>query len=102
MADYLTSSLTYSILPPLLTSTIQSTLYSNNILTPRHPQSREFNRDRKAIYSLLVAVYFIYTVYTAFTSLEPTFYDLLGVPVDVSSTDLRSRFKQLYGLKPLV
>jgi hypothetical protein len=96
MAEYLTSSLSYSVLPPLLTSTIQSTLYSHNILTPRHPQSPQFHRDRKIVYTSLVAVYFVYTVYAALSSIEPTLYDLLGVSVDCTSVELRSRFKQLY------
>ena len=95
MSEYFTSTLTYSILPPLLTSTIQSTLYSNNFLTRQHPQSPQFRRDRKVIYTLLVLAYLFYTLYSAFNTLEPTLYDLLGVPTDVSSAELRSRFKQL-------
>jgi DnaJ domain len=96
MNDYLASTIAYSVLPPLLTTYLHSILYSSNILAPQHPQSPQFNRDRKVIYSGLVLAYLVYTAFQACTTLPPTYYDVLGVPVNVTSSDLRSQFKILY------
>src|SRR5271169_4091722 len=96
MNDYLTSSITYSIIPPLLTSYLQKFLYSSNVIPPQHPQSPQFHRDKRNIYTLLVIAYLIYTTYAAYTDLGPTYYDILGVSTTVNATELRSRFKILY------
>jgi len=95
MSEYVTASVTYSVLPPLLTSYVQKFLYSSNLLAPQHPQSPQFHRDRKIIYTVLVIAYLLYTAYSAFAGLSSTFYDLLGVTTTVDSSELRSRFKIL-------
>ena len=99
MNDYLTSSITYSVLPPLLTSSIQNILYSYNLISPQPAQSQQFQRDRRNIHTILIVAYLSYTIYTAYTGLPPTYYDVLGVNTTVSSSELRSRFKVLYFLK---
>ena len=93
--EYFTSSLSYSILPPLLTSSLQNILYNAKFLRAQHPQSPAFHRDRKVIYTLLVLVFLIYSTYTGYTGLAPTYYDILGVSTSVTSSELRSRFKIL-------
>jgi len=94
--DYLSSLLTYSILPPLLTSTLQSALYATHILPPQPSHSPSFIRDKKALHTFLVVLFLVYSVYTAHTGLSPSYYTLLGMPTSATSADLRSRFKLLY------
>jgi hypothetical protein len=96
MNDYFISSLAYSILPPILTSSLQNLLYSNNIIPRQHPQSLKFQRDRKFIYTLLVIAFLVYSTYTAYTSLGPTYYDLLDASITATTSELRSQFKILY------
>jgi len=95
MTDYLTSSVTYSIVPPILTSWLQKFVYSSKIIPAQHPQSPKFRRDHLIIYILLAATYLVYTSYTAYTGLEWTYYDVLGVSTSVTPAELRSRFKTL-------
>jgi hypothetical protein len=101
MNDYFVSSITYSILPPLIASSLQNLLYSNNILPRQHPQSHQFQRDRRLIYTILVLAFLFYTTYTAYTGLSPTYYDLLGVSTAATPSELRSQFKILYLDSPL-
>jgi hypothetical protein len=96
MNDYLASSITYSVVPPLFTSYLQKILYSFNIIPPQHPQSPQFHRDKRIIYTLLVIAYLVYTTRTAYTELKPTYYGILGVSTTATATELRSRFKILY------
>jgi hypothetical protein len=96
MAEYVTASVTYSVLPPLLTTYLQKFLYSSSILPVQHPQSPQFHRDRKFIYTALVVAYLLYTTFAAFAELHPTYYDLLGVATTADATGIRSRFKILY------
>jgi hypothetical protein len=93
--EYLTSSLSYSILPPLLTSSLQNILYTSNLIPVQSPQSPAFHRDKKIIYTLLVLGFLIYSTYTGYTGLGPSYYDVLGVPTSAPSSDLRTRFKIL-------
>ena len=95
MTQYLASSLTYSIVPPLLTSYLQKLVYSSNIIPAQHPQSPKFHRDRLIIYTLVVVAYLVYTTYTAYTGLGWTYYNVLGVSTSVTPSELRSRFKSL-------
>jgi hypothetical protein len=96
MAEYVTASVTYSVLPPLLTTYLQKFLYSSSILPVQHAQSPQFHRDRKFIYTALVVAYLLYTTFAAFAELHPTYYDLLGVATTADATGIRSRFKILY------
>jgi hypothetical protein len=96
MAEYVTASVTYSVLPPLLTTYLQKFLYSSSVLPVRHPQSPQFHRDRKFIYTALVVAYLLYTAFAAFVELRPTYYDLLSVTTGADATEIRSRFKVLY------
>jgi hypothetical protein len=96
MAEYITASVTYSVLPPLLTTYLQKFLYSSSILPVQHPPSPQFLRDRKFIYTALVVAYLLYTTFAAFSELHPTYYDLLGVTTTAGETVIRSRFKILY------
>lgn len=98
MNDYLTSSITYSVLPPLLASSIQNILYSYNLISAPPAQSPQFQRDRRNIYTILIVAYLSYTIYTAYTGLPQTYYDVLGVNTTVTPSELRSRFKVLYFL----
>src|SRR5271170_5196580 len=95
MTEYLASSVTYSIVPPLLTAWLQKFVYSSKIIPAQHPQSPKFHRDHLVIYTLLVVAYLVYTAYTAYTGLGWTYYDVLGVSTSVTPAELRSRFKTL-------
>ena len=95
MTEYLASSVTYSIVPPLLTAWLQKFVYSSKIIPAQHPQSPKFHRDHLVIYTLLVVTYLVYTAYTAYTGLGWTYYDVLGVSTSVTPAELRSRFKTL-------
>lgn len=94
--EYLTSTLSYSILPPFLTSSLQNILYNSKLIPIQNPQSPAFHRDKKVIYTFLVLVFLIYSTYTGYTGLGPSYYDILGAPTSATPSDLRTRFKILY------
>lgn len=63
---------------------------------PRQGQPA-FARDRRNIFVLVVASYLLYTIYEADWQLrlQGHFYNELGVPVDVDSRSVQSRFRRL-------
>lgn len=57
--------------------------------------TQNYARDRRRIYIAVVLSYLAYTLYTAYQAIEPNFYEILDVPLDVDVKGLRTRFRRL-------
>ncbi|CAG8493352.1 8294_t:CDS:2 [Paraglomus occultum] len=95
MQEYL-SYFGWLFLPPLATSFLQRTyygiFYSNN---PPHPQSHKFRKHYKRIYTVVVISYLVYTIFEAIWSIQPNFYEILGVKKEFEAKTLKTHFRRL-------
>ncbi|KAH7026126.1 membrane associated DnaJ chaperone-like protein [Microdochium trichocladiopsis] len=90
----------WSFLPNLITGWVQTIYYGVTIRAgePKPtPGTPRYNEHRRRIYILVVSCYLLYTVYEADWVLQRagTFYSDLGVPVDASEKEIKSRFRRL-------
>ncbi|CAG8610840.1 6859_t:CDS:2 [Paraglomus brasilianum] len=95
MQEYL-SFFGWLFLPPLATSFVQRTyygiVYSNNA---PHPQSPKFRKHYKRIYTIVVISYLVYTIFAAIESIQPNFYEILGVKKEFEAKTLKTHFRRL-------
>lgn len=59
------------------------------------PGSKNYGRDRRIIYIVVVVSYLLYTLYAAYVALPTNFYETLGVPLDVEEKRLRTSYRRL-------
>lgn len=59
------------------------------------PGSREYARDRRIIYILVVLSYLLYSLYSSYAALPINYYEALGVPTDVQEKQLRKTYRRL-------
>ncbi|CCG83884.1 protein of unknown function [Taphrina deformans PYCC 5710] len=59
------------------------------------PGTVRYARDRRIIYVVVVLSYLAYTLYSAFLSIEPNYYNYLLVPIDVEEKQLRRAFRRV-------
>ncbi|KAK6539523.1 hypothetical protein TWF694_009739 [Orbilia ellipsospora] len=93
------SFLGWMFLPNLVTGWIQSFLYrlftrAGDPMPP--PGSPRYMRDRKYIYCFVIGAYLMFTMYECWLNIvsEPTFYQLLGVPVDADERLIKKQFRK--------
>ncbi|KAK0635359.1 hypothetical protein B0T17DRAFT_39094 [Bombardia bombarda] len=94
------SLLGWSFLPNLVTGWVQSIYYSITIRAgdPKpQPGTPRFAEHRRRIHILVVAIYLLYTIYEADYDLQRdgSFYADLGVPLDATEREIKSRFRRL-------
>ncbi|KAK6340422.1 hypothetical protein TWF730_002179 [Orbilia blumenaviensis] len=89
----------WAFLPNLVTGWIQSFLY--RLFTRAGdpmPQagSPRFMRDRKNIYCFVIAAYLLFTIYECWAGIvaQPTFYEMLGVPIDADEKLIKRGFRK--------
>lgn len=59
------------------------------------PGSREYARDRRIIYIVVVLSYLLYSLYSSYAALPANYYQLLGVATDVQEKQLRRTYRKL-------
>lgn len=85
-------------LPDLATYVLQRLLYRMFYRNPQRPSSTSpsYARHRRWLHSLVLLGYFIYTAKEAYSSLSPTLYDTLQLPLDAYTPQaLKRQFKIL-------
>ncbi|RDA93687.1 hypothetical protein CP533_4871 [Ophiocordyceps camponoti-saundersi (nom. inval.)] len=102
MSNFL-SIVGWYILPGLATSVIQTVYYGFTIRAgdPKPtPDSARYLKHRRNINIVVVTVYLLYTVFEAHHDIHsaPSFYDDLGVPLDATEREIRTRFRRLAAL----
>ncbi|KAI0973857.1 hypothetical protein F4678DRAFT_388554 [Xylaria arbuscula] len=100
MSTAVLSLVAWRFLPGLVTGWVQSIYYSITIrVGDRHPQpnSPRWQLHRRRIYTSVITIYLLYTIYEAHWELQRAgnFYTALGVPIDASDRDIRVRFRRL-------
>ncbi|KAI1306205.1 hypothetical protein F5Y03DRAFT_144910 [Xylaria venustula] len=100
MSTAVLSLVAWRFLPGLVTGSIQSIYYSLTIRAgdPHpSPSSPRWQLHRRRIYTAVITVYLLYTIYEAHWELQRdgNFYTKLGVPIDASDRDIRARFRRL-------
>ncbi|KAI0405993.1 membrane associated DnaJ chaperone-like protein [Xylaria palmicola] len=100
MSNNTLSLLGWMFLPNLVSGWVQSIYYGLTIRAgdPRPPpNSPRWQLHRRRIHTLVVALYLLYTIYEADWELRRggSFYQSLGVPLDASERDVKSRFRRL-------
>ncbi|GAW13007.1 hypothetical protein ANO14919_023830 [Xylariales sp. No.14919] len=103
MSNNMLSLLGWMFLPNLVTGWVQSIYYGLTIRAgdPRPPpNSARWQQHRRRIHTLVITLYLLYTIYEADWELQRsgTFYSSLGVPLDASERDIKSRFRRLAAL----
>ncbi|KAL1858303.1 hypothetical protein VTK73DRAFT_7848 [Phialemonium thermophilum] len=93
----------WAFLPNLVTGWLQTIYYGIVIRAgdPKpQPGSPRYAEHRRRIYILVVSLYLLYTVYEADFELRRagSFYADLGVPLDASERDIKTRFRRLAAL----
>ncbi|RCI08885.1 hypothetical protein L249_5088 [Ophiocordyceps polyrhachis-furcata BCC 54312] len=91
------------ILPGLATSLIQSVYYGFTVRAgdPKPaPDSARYLNHRRNINIVVVAAYLLYTVFEAHDDIRsaPSFYDELGLPLNATEREIRTRFRRLAAL----
>ncbi|EAQ92477.1 hypothetical protein CHGG_00712 [Chaetomium globosum CBS 148.51] len=99
----LLSLLGWSFLPNLVTGWTQSLYYSITIRAgdPKpQPGTPRWAEHRLRIHIAVVALYLLYTIYEADYDLQRagTYYTDLGVPLDATEREIKSRFRRLAAL----
>ncbi|KAK4041770.1 hypothetical protein C8A01DRAFT_34149 [Parachaetomium inaequale] len=99
----LLSLLGWSFLPGLVTGWTQSLYYSITIRAgdPKpQPGSPRWAEHRRRIHILVITLYLLYTIYEADYDLQRagTFYTDLGVPLNATDREIKSRFRRLAAL----
>ncbi|KAK6338966.1 hypothetical protein TWF696_009764 [Orbilia brochopaga] len=89
----------WMFLPNLVTGWTQSFLYRLFIRAgdPIPPTgSPRYMRDRKYVYSFVIAAYLMFTMYECWLGItsQPTFYQLLGVPEDADEKLIKKEFRR--------
>ncbi|EWC43457.1 hypothetical protein DRE_07567 [Drechslerella stenobrocha 248] len=89
----------WMFLPNLVTGWVQSFLYRlfTRAGDPIPPTgSPRYMRDRKFVYCFVVAAYLMFTTYECWVGItsKPTFYQLLGVPVDADEKLIKKEFRR--------
>ncbi|KAF7560471.1 hypothetical protein G7046_g3660 [Stylonectria norvegica] len=102
MSSYL-SMLGWAFLPNLATSWLQTIYYGVAVRAgdPKPgPGSARFNKHRRNIHILVIALYLAYTIYEADYEQRcfPSFYADLGLPFDAGDRDIKSRFRRVAAL----
>ncbi|KAK4122393.1 hypothetical protein N657DRAFT_664963 [Parathielavia appendiculata] len=97
------SLLGWSFLPNLVTGWTQTLYYSITIRAgdPKpQPGTPRWAEHRRRIHIIVVALYLLYTIYEADYDLQRvgTFYSDLGVPLNATDRDIKSRFRRLAAL----
>ncbi|KAK4241291.1 chaperone protein DnaJ [Achaetomium macrosporum] len=97
------SLLGWSFLPNLVTSWTQSLYYSITIRAgdPKpQPGTPRYAEHRRRIHILVVALYLLYTIYETDYDLQRagSFYTDLGVPLNATDREIKSRFRRLAAL----
>ncbi|KAK3378103.1 hypothetical protein B0H63DRAFT_236646 [Podospora didyma] len=100
MSGQLLSLLGWSFLPNLVTGFVQSIYYGITIRAgdPKpQPGTSRWAEHRRRINILVVLFYLLYTIYEADDNLQRagSFYADLGVPLDATERDIKSRFRRL-------
>ncbi|EMC98836.1 hypothetical protein BAUCODRAFT_381853 [Baudoinia panamericana UAMH 10762] len=100
MANNLISMAGWYFLPNLVTGYIQTALYTLLIRAgePKpQPGAPRFIQDRKRIFTAVILLYLLYTVYEADWQLRLSgdFYQALGVSHSATERDVQSRFRRL-------
>lgn len=83
----------WAIIPNFASGFIHNSLLK--VLPLSRPGTAKHVRDRRIIYVLVVSSYLLYTLLEAYTELQPSYFELLGVPIDVSEKTLRTHFRRL-------
>ncbi|KAH6649916.1 hypothetical protein F5144DRAFT_522700 [Chaetomium tenue] len=99
----LLSLLGWSFLPDLVTGWTQSLYYSITIRAgdPKpQPGTPRWAEHRRRIHIAVVALYLLYTIYEADYDLQRagSYYTDLGVPLDATEREIKSRFRRLAAL----
>ncbi|KAF3939792.1 hypothetical protein ABW19_dt0200633 [Dactylella cylindrospora] len=89
----------WMFLPNMVTGWIQSFLYRLFIRAgdPIPPTgSPRYMRDRKYVYSFVIGAYLLFTMYECWAGItsQPTFYQMLGVPVDADDKLIKREFRK--------
>ncbi|KAI1822145.1 hypothetical protein F4861DRAFT_419137 [Xylaria intraflava] len=103
MSNNALSLLGWMFLPNLVTGWVQSIYYGLTIRAgdPRPPpNSPRWQLHRRRIYTLVITLYLLYTIYEADWELRRngSFYETLGVPFEATERDIKSRFRRLAAL----
>ncbi|KAH8893183.1 hypothetical protein GQ53DRAFT_104148 [Thozetella sp. PMI_491] len=93
----------WTFLPQLVTGWVQTIYYSITIRAgDRKPQpgTPRYAEHRRRIHILVVSLYLLYTIYEADYELQNSgsFFSDLGVPLNASEREIKSRFRRLAAL----
>ena len=98
----LSTSLAWSLVPPIACAFAQRFLYQSGLYPWPVPADNtpQWQRDRKYIHTAVIIGYLAYTIYDAEQRRSVNFYDLVGlqIPNSLSSFDLKAlkaRFRKL-------
>lgn len=83
----------WTVIPNYASNFIHNGLIRVLPLSP--PGTAKYARDRRIIYVLVVSSYLLYSLIQAYRDLDPNYFEMLGVPIDVEEKKLRTYFRKL-------